>query len=246
MTNFLYYGDNLQILREHVEDESVDLIYLDPPFNSNQDFNAFFTERDGTRAAAQMIAFEDTWSWDQAAVAAYQDVVECGGKVSQVMRAFHTFLGGNDMMAYLAMMAPRLVELRRVLKPEGGIYLHCDTTASHYIKMLMDAAFGPENFRNEIIWRRTSSHNDSRKWAHIHDTILFYAGKGFTWNPVFYLEHDPEYVKKFYRFTDERGRYRLHEIIRTASMGPRPNLAYEYKGYTPEWGWRTIARNLWR
>jgi len=148
-------------------------------------------------------------------------------------------LGDTDMLAYLAMMAPRLVELRRVLKPAGSIYLHCDSTASHYLKMLMDAVFGPANFRNEIIWQRTSSHNDSRKWAQVSDTLLFYAGNGFTWNAS-YLAHDPEYLEKFYRFNDERGRYRLHEIIRTASMGPRPNLAYEYKGYTPEWGWRMI------
>jgi DNA modification methylase len=159
------------------------------------------------------------------------------------MQALKSCLGRSDMMAYLTMMAPRLVELHRKLKDTGSIYLHCDPTASHYLKLVMDAIFGPTNFRNEIIWKRTSSHNDSRKWAHIHDTILFYAGKRFTWSPV-YLEHDPEYIKNFYRFTDKRGRYRLHEIIRTASMGPRPNLAYEYKGYTPEWGWRTVREKV--
>ena len=107
----------------------------------------------------------------------------------------------------------------------------------------MDAIFGPENFRNEIIWKRTSSHNDSRKWPHIHDVILFYARAGFTWNPV-YLGHDPEYVADFYRYTDGRGRYRLHEIIRTASMGPRPNLSYEYEGYKPQWGWRMVREKV--
>ena len=241
--NTLYYGDNLDILRRYVKDETVDLIYLDPPFKSNQDYNVLFAEQDGSRAAAQIMAFEDTWRWDEAAARAYDEVVTAGGKVADVMRAFHTFLGGNDMMAYLAMMAPRLVELRRVLKPTGSIYLHCDPTASHHLKLLLDAVFGPENFRNEIIWQRTSSHNDSRKWPHIHDMIFFYAGKGFTWNPVF-LEHDPDYVQNFYRFVDDRGRYRLHEIIRTASMGPRPNLSYEYKGYKPEWGWRMIRSKV--
>lgn len=99
----------------------------------------------------------------------------------------------------------------------------------------MDAIFGAANFRNEIVWQSTSGHNDSRKWAHIHDVLLFCAGPKFTWNRMF-LPHDPAYVRKFYRHKDEHGRYRLHEIIRTASMGPRPNLACEYKGYTPEWG----------
>ena len=147
--NFLYYGDNLDILRRWVGDESVDLVYLDPPFNSNATYNILFKEKSGTGAAAQIKAFGDTWQWDQGAAAAYQEVVEAGGKVSQVMQAFRTFLGTNDMLAYLAMMAPRLVELRRVLKPTGSIYLHCDPTASHYLKMLMDAVFGTQNIRNE-------------------------------------------------------------------------------------------------
>jgi DNA modification methylase len=159
MTNLLYYGDNLDVLRRYVEDESADLIYLDPPFNSNQDYNVLFVERGGARSAAQIKAFEDTWAWDQVAAEAYQEVVEAGGKVSQVMQAFRTFLGASDLLAYLAMMAPRLVELRRVLKPTGSIYLHCDPTASHYLKLLMDAVFGPTQFRNEIIWQRTSAHS---------------------------------------------------------------------------------------
>jgi len=237
--NRLYYGDNLEVLRQHIKDESVDLIYLDPPFNSRQDYNVLFAEKDGTRSSSQIMAFEDTWEWNVDAERAYEEIVEQGGRVSDAMRAFRTFLSHSDMMAYLAMMAPRLIELRRVLKETGSIYLHCDATASHYLKMLMDAIFGPQNFRNEIVWQRTSSHNDSKKWAQVNDTILFYAGDGFTWNPS-YLAHDPKYVEDFYRYNDERGRYRLHEIIRTASMGPRPNLSYEYKGYTPEWGWRMI------
>jgi DNA modification methylase len=241
--NLLYYGDNLDVLRRHIKDESVDLVYLDPPFKSNQDYNVLFAEQNGSRSAAQIKAFEDTWRWDQGAAEAYQEIVEAGGRVSQAMQAFRSFLGESDMMAYLAMMAPRLAELRKVMKSTASIYLHCDSTASHYLKMLMDSIFGPQNFKNEIIWQRTSSHNDSKKWAQISDTILFYAGQGFTWNPS-YLAHDPKYVENFYRFNDERGRYRLHEIIRTASMGPRPNLAYEYKGYTPEWGWRMIKQKV--
>ena len=152
--NTLYYGDNLDILRRYIKDETVDLVYLDPPFNSNQDYNVLFAEKDGTRSAAQIRAFGDTWQWDQASARAYQEVVEAGGKISQVMQAFHSYLGASDMLAYLAMMAPRLAELRRVLKPKGSIYLHCDPTASHYLKMLMDAIFGPRFFQNEIIWKR--------------------------------------------------------------------------------------------
>ncbi len=149
--NLLYYGDNLDILRRYIGDESVDLIYLDPPFKSDQDYNVLFAERNGSQAASQIKAFEDTWHWDDTAARAYQEVVEAGGKVSQVMQAFRTFLGENDMLAYLSMMAPRLVELRRVLKPTGSIYLHCDPTASHYLKMLLDGVFGSDRFRNEIV-----------------------------------------------------------------------------------------------
>lgn len=173
--NVLYYGDNLDVLRRHIPSESVDLIYLDPPFNSNQDYNVLFREHQGERAAAQIKAFEDTWRWDEAAASAYMDAVEMGGRVSDVMRAFRTFLGDNDMLAYLAMMAPRLVELRRVLKETGCLYLHCDPTASHYLKLLLDAVFGPEHFQNEIVWRRTNARSTTGRWPRVHDVLLYYA-----------------------------------------------------------------------
>jgi adenine specific DNA methylase Mod len=165
MANTLYYGDNLQVLREHIPDESVDLIYLDPPFKSDQNYNVLFAERDGTKSQAQIKAFGDSWHWDEGAARAYQEVVEQGGDVANVMRAFRTFLGDNDMLAYLAMMAPRLVALRRVLKSSGSIYLHCDPTASHYLKILMDAVFGVGCFENEIIWKRTTTKNDYTQGA---------------------------------------------------------------------------------
>jgi site-specific DNA-methyltransferase (adenine-specific) len=174
-TNLLYYGDNLDILRRYVKDESVDLIYLDPPFKSNQDYNVLFKERNGTQSAAQIHAFEDTWQWDESAALAYKEIVETGGKVSQAMQAFRTYLGPNDMLAYLAMMAPRLVELRRVLKPTGSIYLHCDPTASHYLKILMDAVFGPVSFLNEISWQRTNARSTEGRWPRIHDCLLVYS-----------------------------------------------------------------------
>jgi adenine specific DNA methylase Mod len=175
--NVLYYGDNLDILRRYIKDETIDLVYLDPPFKSNQDYNVLFAEKDGARSSAQIKAFEDTWQWDQVSARAYQEVVEAGGKVSQAMQAFHSCLGPNDMLAYLAMMVPRLVELRRVLKPTGSIYLHCDPTVSHYLKILMDAVLGGRSFVNEITWKRTTVHSDSKQcrkgFGNITDIILF-------------------------------------------------------------------------
>jgi site-specific DNA-methyltransferase (adenine-specific) len=175
MKNRLYYGDNLTVLREHLADESVDLVYLDPPFKSDQDYNVLFAEQNGTRSAAQVRAFEDTWRWDQSAAAAYQEVVEAGGQVSLAMQAFRQLLGENDMLAYLSMMAPRLKELRRVLKSAGSIYLHCDPTASHYLKLLMDSVFSVVNFRNEIVWRRTTGRKSGRQYGRVHDVLLFYS-----------------------------------------------------------------------
>lgn len=198
--NTLYYGDNLEVLREHVPDEFVDLVYLDPPFNSNATYNVLFAEHDGAKAAAQIKAFGDTWTWDQSAANAYQEVVEAGGKVSQVMQAFRTFLGDCNMLAYLAMMAPRLVELRRVLKPTGSIYLHCDPTASHYLKMLMDAVFGASHFRRELIWRSgwvSGFKAAAKNWIRNHDIILYYT-KSRT-GQVFHIPfrpHEPGYKRR--------------------------------------------------
>jgi adenine specific DNA methylase Mod len=205
--NQLYYGDNLTVLREHIKDESVDLIYLDPPFNSRQDYNVLFAEKDGTRSSSQIMAFEDTWEWNMDAEAAYEEIVERGGRVSDAMRAFRTFLGHSDMMAYLAMMAPRLIELHRVLKETGSIYLHCDPTASHYLKMLMDAVFGPQHFLNEIIWKRYGAHNDqgqgSRHFGRVHDSILvFRLSDQQKWNQG-YTPLDEKYVESTYRGVDE-------------------------------------------
>ena len=188
--NRLYFGDNLEILRQHVADASVDLIYLDPPFNSNATYNVLFRERSGEESAAQITAFEDTWHWGWESETAFQDVVTQGpDKVGSLLSALRQFLGQNDMMAYLTMMAQRMIELHRVLKPTGSIYLHCDPTASHYLKLLLDAVFGATNFRNEIIWRRTGTHNKIQRFAPIHDTILFYSKSD---------EYDWHYSKKPY------------------------------------------------
>src|SRR5215210_618992 len=164
--NLLYYGDNLDILRRYVEDESVDLVYLDPPFNFNADYNVLFAEKSGEKAGAQIKAFEDTWEWGLEAAQEYAAVLRSGhDRVAKALMGMHDFLGSSDMMAYLSMMALRLIELRRVLKPTGSIYLHCDPTASHYLKIVMDAIFGPEHYQGEIIWRRTSARVSYRRWA---------------------------------------------------------------------------------
>lgn len=178
--NALYYGDNLDILRRYIKDETVDLIYLDPPFNSKATYNVLFEEIDGSRSAAQIMAFEDSWHWDQSSERAYRETLASGGKVAETMRAFRKILvnrhgSGNDMMAYLAMMARRTIELKRVLKTTGSFYLHCDPTASHYLKILLDSIFGSRNFRNEIVWHYQTGGVGKRHYAKKHDTILFYT-----------------------------------------------------------------------
>lgn len=177
MPNALYYGDNLDVLRESIASESVDLVYLDPPFNSNASYNVLFKASSGEKSAAQIEAFEDTWHWAQEAENAYDQLLRYGNtNVADLIRALRSVLGENDMMAYLAMMAIRLLELHRVLKRTGSLYLHCDPTASHYLKTLLDAVFGVKFYRNEIIWERTNSHNmKSRMWPRSNDTILFYS-----------------------------------------------------------------------
>jgi DNA modification methylase len=233
----LYYGDNLDILRRYIKDESVDLVYLDPPFNSAQNYNAFFQEKDGTAAASQIRAFEDTWTWNQESQRVYEELILQPGKVGEVMQAFKTFLGTNDMMAYLAMMCPRLVELRRVLKPTGSLYLHCDPTASHYLKLLVDAVFGKDNYRNEISWKRSQPKSHTTiNFSNCRDIILRYSKtQGAVFNKVF-GKHDPDYIEKFYRFTDPNGRrYRLGDI--TNPNKNRPNLTYEFLGVKRVWRW---------
>jgi site-specific DNA-methyltransferase (adenine-specific) len=234
VTNTLYYGDNLPILKNYIGDESIDLIYLDPPFNSNQDYNVLFHEHDGAAAVAQINAFEDTWTWDEAAAAAYHETVEGGGEISRVMQGLMQFLKPSDMMAYLSMMAPRLVELHRVLKPTGSIYLHCDPTASHYIKLIMDAVFGPVNFRNEIIWKRTSGHSDARRYGRVHDTILYYVkSDAATWNQMF-QEYDQAYVNQYYRYADGDGRRFMSGDLGASGLSGG-GYEYEWKGVTRVW-----------
>lgn len=204
--NLLFYGDNLDVLRKHIKDESVDLIYLDPPFNSNQSYNVLFRERDGAQSAAQVQAFEDTWHWDECAAKEYRETVEAGGKVGEALAAFRTLVGESDMLAYLSMMAPRLKELHRKLKPTGSLYLHCDPTASHYLKLLLDATFLATNFLSEIVWKRTSAHSSARRYGPVHDVLLCYAkGPSYVWNPIF-SPYDKEYLDTFFNHKDQDGR----------------------------------------
>ena len=233
--NRLYFGDNLDILREHVADESVDLIYLDPPFNSNVNYNAFFQEQTGELSDAQITAFEDTWHWGLESEAAYRATVTDGpGKLSDLLQAMHAFLGQSDMMAYLSMMAPRIAELHRVLKPTGSIYLHCDPTASHYLKLLMDATFGPVFYKNEIIWKRTSAHSDAKRYGRSHDVILYYTyGPEAVWNDP-RQPYDEEYVAKYYRYQDDDGRRWMSGDLSAAGLRGG-GYEYEWNGVTRIW-----------
>jgi len=215
--NKLYFGDNLDILREHVASESVDLIYLDPPFNSNATYNVLFQEKSGEKSAAQITAFEDTWHWGMESEYAYQEVVKGGSKkLSDLLQAMRTFLGQNDMMAYITMMTQRMVELHRVLKSTGSIYLHCDSRASHYLKLLLDAAFGVQCFRNDIRWKRQpvrGAKSISQQFARTSDSILFYTKTSqATWNSQ-YKEYDDKYIKsKFTKKDKDQRLYRIDNI----------------------------------
>ncbi len=236
--NTLFYGDNLDILREYVPDESVDLIYLDPPFNSSRSYNVLFRDESGAEADAQITAFEDTWHWGADAERTFHEIVQnAPANVATMLGALRDFVGANQMMAYLVMMTARLIELHRVLKPTGSLYLHCDPTASHYLKIVLDTIFGFENFRNEIIWQRTNVHSDSKTWSADGDTILFFSKSDeFTWNPI-YLPHSEEHIESKYKNVDADGRrYTLSDMT---SPNPRPNMMYEWKGFQyPPNGWR--------
>ena len=239
--NTLYYGDNLAILRDHVADKSVDLVYLDPPFNSNATYNVLFKAPDGHQSQAQIEAFDDTWHWTPSAEQAFDEVMQSGNSdAATMLMAMRQFLGENDMMAYLAMMAVRLIELHRVLKPTGSLYLHCDPTASHYLKILLDAVFRPQNFVNEIIWKRYGAHNDvgqgSRHFGRVHDTILFYSkSEKRKWTQLF-TPLDQAYVDETYRLTDPVSGKKYTTTPLTGPGGAeKGNPVYEWNGHTRAW-----------
>lgn len=206
-TNRLYFGDNLTVLREKIPDESIDLCYIDPPFNSARDYFVIFKDRTGDASQAQEAAFVDTWNWNNESEYAMREFTRQPNQELRVcMEALHTMLKESAMMAYLVSMAQRFIEIHRVLKPTGSFYLHCDPTASHYLKIILDTVFGPENFRSEVIWKRSSAHNSAKRYGPIHDTILFYTSSVyFTWNSQ-YTKYDENYTKTTYNNCDTDGR----------------------------------------
>ena len=236
MTNTLYYGDNLEILRQHVSDESVDLVYLDPPFNSNANYNVLFKEQSGEESPAQIKAFTDTWEWTQEAERTFEQEIilnpETPPNVKDMISAFRQFIGSNAMMAYLVMMAPRLVELRRVLRPTGSIYLHCDTTAESYLKTLMDAVLGPRNFRNAIVWKRFNFHADARRFGRVSDRLLFYSKTdAYAFNQQ-RVPFSKKYIDSKFTHEDADGhRFRLDNLNPPGGRGP----VYEFHGVTKAW-----------
>ncbi|MDE2228963.1 MAG: site-specific DNA-methyltransferase [Alphaproteobacteria bacterium] len=231
MTNTLYFGDNLDVLRNDVRDGSVDLIYLDPPFNSKAQYNVLFRSPRDDRSA-QAGAFMDTWTWGDEAEWCYREGMKLGGGVARYIDALRSALGESDMMAYLVMMAVRLAVLHQKLKPTGSLYLHCDPTASHYLKILLDAIFGAGNFRNEVIWKRTSAHNSAKRWGPVHDALLFYtASEKYTWNPV-YQPYDESYTSAFYKYTDDSGRrFRVGDLTGAGTRKGESGVAW--RGHNP-------------
>jgi len=236
MENRLYFEDNLHILRTELPEESVDLVYLDPPFNSKATYNVLFKEVEGTPSAAQIKAFSDFWHWDEESARTYHELIhnpQAPPTLVDILSGFERFLRHNDLFAYLVMMAPRLLELRRVLNKTGSLYLHCDPTAGHYLKIIMDSIFGHKNFRGEIIWKRTSAHSNARRLGNVHQNIFFYTKSDkFIWNPV-YVSYDEGYIKTYYRYKDKDGR----RFMSSDLVG--------HKGVNPEYEWRGITRP-WR
>jgi DNA modification methylase len=240
-----YYGDNLKVMRDWIGDNVVDLVYLDPPFNSDRIYSNLYKEADGTGSEAQREAFEDTWTWGKEAIAAYGELTLprkrhlIPPKLSQTIEMLHGVLGDGDLLAYLVMMAIRLVEMRRVLKPTGSLYLHCDPTASHYLRLIMDVLFGGENFRSELVWKRSGAHSDTKQGralhGHIHDTILFYTkGDGWTWNPV-HLPYGDKNLKKYRHVEEGTGRRYLLDNITGPGGAAKGNPSYEVMGVTRFW-----------
>lgn len=239
--NQLFFGDNLDILRSgRIPVASVDLIYLDPPFNSNASYNILFAEKGGEKSAAQITAFEDTWHWGDEAAASYDDVVRGDRpKLADLLQALRAFLGQNDMMAYLTMMAVRLTELHRVLKPTGSLYLHCDPTASHYIKLLLDAIFGPKHFLNEIIWERFNFHSDAKRWGRLHDVIFCYAKQ--ISEVVYFVQrrsYEKKYIKSHFKENEDG---RLYCLDNATAQGQGPARIFFGKTLEPpngtHWRW---------
>ncbi|MDQ2943481.1 MAG: site-specific DNA-methyltransferase, partial [Candidatus Dormibacteraeota bacterium] len=262
-TNALYFGDNLRVLSEKRPDgtyifasESVDLVYLDPPFNSNRNYNLIFKEASGGGADAQIRAFDDSWQWDATARDTFEDLTSTGinegripDRVGRLVESLVRAIGRNDMSAYLVMMTPRLVQLHRILKATGTLYLHCDPTANGYLRVVLDQIFGPERFLNEIAWKRTGAHSSANRYGPNFDTLLVYAkGPKWTWNPL-YTPYDPKYIAENYKGVDPDGRrWRRGDLT---APEPRPGTLadYEWRGLRPpqnrHWAVRREQLDQW-
>ena len=230
----LFHGDNLDVL-ERISTSSVDLVYLDPPFNSKR-AHCLFKPMTGGDAHTQVKAFDDTWAWNERVAAEHAQLVGGGlpAETAEALAALHRIIGENAMMAYLVMMAPRLVQLRRVLEPTGSLYLHCDPTASHYLKIFLDAVFGPQQFRNEIIWKRTSAHSDASRYGNAHDVILYYvASARATWNETF-QPYEDRYTEQYYRYEDDDGRRFMSDNLSASGLSGG-GYTYEWHGHTKLW-----------
>ena len=257
--NRLYYGDCLTVMQEHMLARSVDLIYLDPPFNSNREYNAIYKDETGRPLPDQIEAFCDLWTLDEERERVIRNVailMRDAGIDDSVATFWSTWLNAlrntqPRLLAYLSYMVQRLLQMKVILKPTGSIYLHCDSTASHYIKAMMDGIFGHDNFQNEIVWRRydrpKGSQHMARRYGRSSDTILFYSMGGkhtFNANEIQKPLTSEETAKRF-SSVDEKGPFMSGPLLRSPSMGDRPNLVYEFQGYTPgPFGWRMVRDKL--
>ncbi len=252
--NRLYYGDCLTIMRDHMKSGSVDLIYLDPPFNSNREYNAIYKDETGRPLPDQIDAFCDLWTLDEdreRALRTMPVLMREQGIEDDVVKFWKLWMNAlrntqPRLLAYLSYVVERLLYMKVILKPPGSLYLHCDPTASHYIKVMLDAIFGHACFRNEIIWKRHESHNTPKRYGNIADTILFYmAGDEATWNPQYAGYSDAQLAR--YRHEDRKGKYRLDDLT-----APRPNSnsgKWEWRGTMPGknrgWGYSQEQLERW-
>jgi site-specific DNA-methyltransferase (adenine-specific) len=229
--NTLYFGDNRDVLREHFPDESVDLVYLDPPFNSQRDYNMVYRDIAGASDTAQEQAFSDTWTME-GANEDFEAVTASGTPEGKLIDTLHEAFGDTSLVAYLSVMALRLRMLHRVLKPTGSLYLHCDPNASHYLKMVLDAIFGTAHFRSEIVWKRTFSHGGSRRYGPLHDTIFFLTKSDeYVWQDV-RVAQDPSYLERHFRHADPDGR-RFQPISLTGAGVRRGESGQPWRGVNP-------------
>ncbi len=250
MANQLFFGDNLEVLRESIKSESVDLIYLDPPFNSKRDYNLLFKSPRGHKSEAQITAFEDSWHWGQQAENEFHEILhQPNTALAEMMRALRAFLRENDMMAYLTMMANRLLELHRVLKPTGSLYLHCDPTAAHYLKIVLDGVFEKSMFKAEIAWKRHNARGTKQNWPRIHDTIFYYTKtKDYTFHST-EVKADKAKMPHTLITCDDGLKYQTFELT-APGVTREGDSGREWRGFSPtamgrHWANNTKQREEW-